>query len=210
MNQPQGKGRKELNESPPLILASGSPRRRELLTESGYDFEVHVPDVVEIEDESIEIRELTRLNAQLKANAVANDHPSQVIIAADTLVLFEGKSLGKPADMEDAEEMLSLLNGRTHEVYTGVCLLKQESGKAVEFGVVTSVTFKELSREERRRYHELIEPLDKAGAYGAQDHGHLIIEKSEGSASNVIGLPMEELAAQLRYHFEIEARAAGN
>ncbi len=190
----------------PLILASGSPRRKDLLNEAGYHFEVVPPDIEEVEDPAIGIRELTALNARIKARAVAERFPEQVTIAADTLVLFGDRALGKPVDMTEAAAMLGLLNGKTHQVYTAVCLIMHSGGEFIEFDVATEVTFKSLSAMEMKRYHELINPLDKAGAYAAQEHGELIIAQSIGSSTNVIGLPMEELSQKLKIHFGIEPR----
>lgn len=186
-----------------LILASGSPRRKDLLNEAGYQIVVVPPNVEEIDDPAIEIRKLTAINAKLKAEAVAPNYPDQVVIAADTLVLFDGKALGKPADMAEASAMLAAMNGQTHHVFTAVCLVRHDQQKIVEFDVSTEVTFKQLTQVERDHYHSLIDPLDKAGAYAAQDHGEMIIERSVGSKTNVIGLPMDELAVQLRSHFDI-------
>jgi len=169
-----------------LILASGSPRRKDLLNEAGYRFDIVPPDVVEIDDPDIEIRKLTAINAKLKAQAVAPDYPD-----------------GKPADMQEASAMLAAMNGQTHHVFTAVCLVLHSKQKVIEFDVSTEVTFKQLTQAEMDKYHSLIEPLDKAGAYAAQDHGELIIEKSVGSTTNVIGLPMDELANALQTHFDI-------
>lgn len=186
-----------------IVLASGSPRRKDLLEAAGYEFVVDVPEVVEIEDPAIEIRELTAINAKLKADAVVKKHPGSVVIAADTLVLFQGEALGKPADMTEAAQMLARLNGNSHQVYTAVCLLEADTLKTLEFDVATEVTFKKLSDDQMRKYHSLIDPLDKAGSYAAQEHGELIIEKSVGSSTNVIGLPMDELAEMLSRQFGI-------
>ncbi len=189
--------------APRLILASGSPRRRDLLEEAGYAFEVHPPDVAEREDADIEIRELTAWNARLKAEAVAIRFPEDVVIAADTLVLHRGEALGKPVDLAEAAKMLERLNGQTHHVFTAVCLVRRAIDREIEFAVSTAVTFRELTAEQRREYHALIDPLDKAGAYAAQDHGERIIRHTEGSFSNVVGLPMEELAIRLERDFAI-------
>ena len=164
------------------------------------------PDIEEIDDDTIGIRELTAINAKIKAEAVADRYPEQVVIAADTLVLFKDRALGKPADMAEATAMLGKLNGKTHQVYTAVCLMKTGSAQIDQFNVVTEVTFKQLTDAEMANYHSLIDPLDKAGAYAAQEHGKLIIETSIGSATNVIGLPMEELQEKLREIFGIEPR----
>lgn len=182
---------------PDLILASGSPRRRDLMNEAGYEFSVVVPDVDEIEDPARNIEDLTRANARLKSEAVAGDHPDAVVIAADTLVELDHRALGKPVDMAEAFEMIRSLNGRTHQVFTAVCVACVSAGKEREFSVVTDVTFKELTDGELRHYHKLIEPLDKAGAYAAQDYGEIIIDSIRGSWTNVVGLPMDQLAEVL-------------
>ncbi|MEO0416855.1 MAG: Maf family protein [Verrucomicrobiota bacterium] len=180
-----------------IILASGSPRRKDLLEEAGYDFEIIKPDVVELDDPAIPIRSLTAQNAKLKGEKVATEISDGIIIAADTLVLLDDRPLGKPEDQAEAKAMIRSLNGRTHQVYTAVCLIDASSGAVVEFDDVTDVTFKNLSDDELDHYHSLIDPMDKAGAYAAQDHGTLIIEKTAGSLTNVIGLPMERLIEEL-------------
>jgi len=188
---------------PPLVLASGSPRRSDLLKEAGYDFVIVEPLVEEVEDEAIPIRELTALNARLKADAVATTHGSSLILAADTLVLLGEMVFGKPTDREDASRMLGELNGRAHQVFTAVTLLHRDSGRIHSLSVATDVYFKQLTRAEMEEYHRRIDPMDKAGAYAAQDHGTLIIERISGSMSNVIGLPMDEVADALHEHFGI-------
>jgi septum formation protein len=191
---------------PSLILASGSPRRSDLLHEAGYRFHVVKPDVVEIEDPAIPIRELTALNAKLKADAVASAYPGAVTIGADTLVLLGETVFGKPVDESDAARMLSELSGRTHQVFTAVSFIfhegKEESVHSLS--IATEVTFKTLSHCEMAAYHARMDPLDKAGAYAAQEHGELIIERITGSMTNVVGLPMDEVAIVLEQHFGIK------
>lgn len=189
--------------APLLILASGSPRRRDLLDEAGYRFQVENPGIEENEDTSLPIRQLTAENARDKATAVSARFPDAVVIAADTLVLLGDTVLSKPADRAEASRMLASLNGRSHEVFTAVALRQGTTGKTVDFSVTTAVHFKNLTREEQADYHSRIDPMDKAGAYAAQDHGTLIIDRIEGSMSNVIGLPMDEVAHALREHFGI-------
>lgn len=186
-----------------LILASGSPRRRDLLTEAGYEFRVVQPGIEEIEDGSIPIRKLTSTNARLKAEAVASRHPGAVVIAADTLVLLDDTVLSKPLDRDEATRMLNSLNGNSHQVFTAVMIVHQQSGKKLPLTVTTDVHFKALSEKEMAAYHERINPMDKAGAYAAQEHGELIIDRIEGSMTNVIGLPMEEVSEALRSEFGI-------
>ncbi len=181
-------------ESPHLILASTSPRRIFLLQESGYHFEVDPPHGVE-ESESPDFtpRELARLNALRKARAVAlRREPTSIVLGADTVVTLDGRSYGKPRDLIDAARMISELQGRTHRVITAVCLAHR--GRCRIFDIVTAVTFRQLDAAAVRDYLALIEPLDKAGAYAAQEHGDRIISRMQGSKTNVMGLPMEALS----------------
>lgn len=184
----------------PLILASGSPRRRDLMNEAGLEFRVLPADVEEIEEASLGIEELVSRNAKLKSRAVAQDHPGALVIGADTLVALDGHPLGKPRDMDHAFEMLQTLVGKTHVVCTGVCLSRNQTEsepECIEFIERTFVTFRPLLDDEIRAYLALINPLDKAGSYAAQEHGERIIERTEGSWTNVVGLPMESLLQQL-------------
>ena len=188
---------------PKLILASGSPRRKDLLTEAGYDFQVIVPDVEENEDVSVPIRQLTKENAELKAEAVSPANADAVVIAADTLVLLGERVLTKPIDGDEATEMLASLNGKSHQVFTAFSILHGREGKRVLETVTTDVHFKLLTEAEMTEYHRRINPMDKAGAYAAQEHGKLIIDRIEGSMTNVIGLPMRKLAEILESDFGI-------
>ena len=182
---------------PLLVLASASPRRRALLREHGFTFEVVVPrGVEEIAPAHLSPGETVLANARAKASAVARERRDAIVLGVDTEVFFEGRVLGKPADMAAAFAMLSRLNGRTHEVYSGVWIAGQ--GRERGFIEITRVHFHRRSDEELRRYLARIGPLDKAGAYAAQeDHGEMIA-RVEGSFSNVIGLPMERLGEELR------------
>ena len=198
-----------MSDAPAFILASGSPRRSDLLNEAGYHFTVVKPDVVEIEDPAIAIRELTALNARLKADAVASAYPGAVTIAADTLVLLGEKVFGKPADREEAARMLAELNGCTLQVFTAVSFIYHEGETETvhSLTVATEVIFKHLAPDEMAAYHAKMDPLDKAGAYAAQEHGDLIIERISGSMTNVVGLPMDEVTAALERHFGIRPAA---
>ncbi|MEM7697894.1 MAG: Maf family protein [Verrucomicrobiota bacterium] len=188
---------------PSFILASGSPRRRDLLSEAGFSFEVVAPDVEECEDLAVPIRELTSMNAALKADEVADRFPEAVVLGADTLVLLGEKVFSKPTDRAEAAAMLAELNGRTHHVYTAVAIRYHAGDKVSDFSVTTEVTFKILNEAEQAAYHAQIDPMDKAGAYAAQDHGELIIDQIRGSMSNVIGLPMDEVTEELRESFGV-------
>jgi septum formation protein len=181
-----------------LVLASTSPRRFDLMTEAGLRFRVVPAEVEEFHDEAVPVAELTRQNAALKAEWVAALHPEAWVIGADTLVSIDGQALGKPADLAEAARMLARLAGRTHVVGTAVCLIHGVSGQKREFLERTEVTFKPLTPDEIRHYLTLINPLDKAGSYAAQEHGEMIIEQVVGAYSNVVGLPMERLLKELR------------
>jgi septum formation protein len=182
----------------PLILASASPRRNDLLRELVHDFTViTADDVEEAHDAALSPAELTGHNARLKAAAVARHHPEAIVLGADTLVYLDNTPLGKPADKAEAETMLRQLSGRTHTVCTGVCLHGPGPDTLISFHDLTQVTFRVLDESLIATYLDRVPVLDKAGAYAAQDHGHLIIEKIDGSLSTVIGLPVEALAQYL-------------
>ena len=186
---------------PRLFLASGSPRRRELLTAAGYRFELCPAPVAESASGQLTARELVRLNARRKARATVHLLPATgpaVVLGADTLVSLDGAVLGKPRDQDEAFAMLSRLAGRTHEVVTGVCLLPTGGeSPAREWVERTAVTFRALGPDDLRAYLARINPLDKAGAYAAQEHGADVIAATTGSWTNVIGLPMESLRREL-------------
>ena len=177
-----------------LILASISPRRADLLRESGISFRVEPPQVEEWSAEEfpeIQPGELARGNARRKARAVAERHPGQPVLAADTIVVCEGKVMGKPADETIAKSMLGWLSGRTHEVVTAVVLVLPDGKRIRESVVRTRVKFRPLEAREVDAYVKEVDVLDKAGAYALQDGGDRLVERVEGSRSNVIGLPME-------------------
>ena len=188
---------------PRLFLASGSPRRRELLAAAGYRFEPCPAPVSESASGQLTAPELVRLNARRKARAGARllpaaTGPAAIVLGADTLVSLDGAVLGKPRDLGEAFAMLSRLAGRTHEVFTGVCLLPTGGGgPAREWVERTTVTFRALGADDLRAYLARINPLDKAGAYAAQEHGADIIAATAGSWTNVMGLPMESLGREL-------------
>lgn len=180
-----------------LILASQSPRRVDLLTEAGYSFEAIPADVDEAMDASLSPPELTCANGALKARHVAVSHPEAIVLGADTLVYIDEAPLGKPANLDDALAMVSRLSGRTHQVCTGVALVCPALDLDQTFHVITDVTFRDLGEPELRDYLTKIDPLDKAGGYAAQEHGELIIAHTDGSWTNVVGLPMDEVAEKL-------------
>ena len=179
-----------------LVLASTSPRRRALLKTHGYTFEVVPPQVEEVSPEHLSPREMVVCNACLKAASVARAQANAIVLGVDTLVAFEGRTLGKPADLEEAFAMLRALNGREHQVFSGVCIASR-GGVLRSFAERSHVLFHQRTDLELRAYLARIEPLDKAGAYAAQEDGGAMIAKIEGSITNVIGLPMEALAREL-------------
>jgi septum formation protein len=181
---------------PRFILASGSPRRRQLLCDACYEFEVVPPPVDEVSHRWLTIRELTIWNAARKASRVSKISPDAVVLAADTLVTIDGDVLGKPADLEDAGRILRRLSGRAHEVWTAVRICHGARGSE-SFHEMSRVYFRQLDDRAIRDYLAKIDPLDKAGAYAAQGHGAEIIERIEGSYSNVVGLPMERTTRAL-------------
>lgn len=177
-----------------LILASSSPRRSQLLQEAGILFRVISPDVEELSAETnpeLPPHELAKINARMKAEAVAESHPDSLVLAADTVVYCSGLILGKPKDQVDAERMLTLLSGNTHEVITAVIWLNHSANSVKEFIGRTWVTFKPINLDQIRKYIAKVSVMDKAGSYALQERGEDIVERIEGSRSNVIGLPME-------------------
>ena len=188
-------------ESPPwnadLVLASTSPRRIELLTNLGYQFRIVPPGVEESVAGHFSPRELSLLNAKRKSHAVAIFEPTSIVIGADTVVAIDSEILGKPSDLAEAERMIRRLSGRTHQVLTSVWVTRLHPFHIVAFTEISDVTFYALEPDSIRSYLQKINPLDKAGAYAAQEYRDEIIEHIEGSLENVIGLPVESLALAL-------------
>ena len=182
---------------PPVILASRSPRRTDLLRQLELQFEVLPSDIPEIEHEQLSAGELCQVNAYRKARAIAKHHPDALVIGVDTLVALGAKVFGKPSDIDEARRMLKLLQGKTHHVATGVCLLQLRSHHQKVFCEVTEVTFRSLNADDIEHYISKVNTLDKAGAYAIQEHGDDIIRNIHGSFSNVVGLPLERLRNEL-------------
>ncbi len=178
-----------------VILASQSPRRRELLGLLGLDFIVRVADIDETMDESLNPKDEVARVSRLKALAVEREE-DDVVIAADTIVVCEGKVLGKPRDEEDAAAMLSMLSGRDHQVMTGMTVLR--GGDAITHTEVTNLHFRRLLPGEIRAYVNSGEPMDKAGSYGIQGGAALFCTAMEGDYYNVMGLPVCALSVILR------------
>ncbi len=172
-----------------IVLASGSPRRQKLLLKLGYDFEVVTP-VVQEQNISGELPEdhVKRLS-RLKAESVAREYPDSLVVGADTIVVSEGRILGKPKSKAEAKSMLKLLSDKTHIVFTGLSMIVMTKDIAKSDYDSTRVTFNKLSSEDIHRYVESGEPLDKAGAYGIQGMGSFLVDTYEGELDTVIGFP---------------------
>lgn len=191
-----------------VVLASASPRRRELLERAGLSFEVVVSPAEEIHDASMDPEALCELNATLKAEAVAATRPDATVIGADTLVFIDGEPLGKPAGIEEARSMLRRLSGRTHRVCTGVCVIFP-GGRAKVFHGTTEVNFLPLDDDGIDAYFALVNPFDKAGAYGIQEYGEMIVSGIRGGFENVMGLPVDMVMDALRGECDCEAPPCG-
>ena len=179
-----------------LILASKSPRRKELLTLAGVNFTVEVADADETLEDGVTPDEAVKQLAEIKARAVFEQHADSVVIGADTVVAVDGKILGKPKNYEEANEMLNLLSGRKHFVFTGVCLMSQE--KTTVFCQKTAVEFYPLSQNEIDEYIASNDCYDKAGGYGIQTNGCVLVKGIEGDYFNVVGLPVAETVRALK------------
>jgi septum formation protein len=180
-----------------LILASSSPRRKEILQREGIEFEIiHPSDIVE-ETWSSDPVEHVLILSQDKAESVSSAVGAGIILGADTVVVLDGEILGKPTDLEDAFIILKKLSGRTHKVYTGLTLLNKYNGKIISDSDCTGVTFNRLEEQKITSYIATGEPMDKAGAYGIQGMGSFLVEKIDGNLDNVIGLPVGKLREML-------------
>jgi septum formation protein len=176
---------------PRLILASASPRRRELLGQLGVPFDVVVADIAEHEDPATDPRVMVAHNAALKAEWVAARNPEAFVLGADTTVFIDNHAFNKPRDADEAREMLRRLSGRTHTVFTGLALRRQADGLRLDEGVASEVTFKPLDDTTITEYLSRVHTLDKAGGYAIQEHADLIVAGYRGSLSNIVGLPLE-------------------
>ena len=181
-----------------FILASTSPRRKDLLDRLEIPFEIIPSSIKENYDNGMAPPEMANLWALEKARDVAADHPEEIVVGADTIVALEGKILGKPIDSSEATEMLRALSARTHTVYTGVALVLKSSGVEASFVESTEVTFFELEEALISRYVASGSPLDKAGAYGIQDGSACFVEKVNGCYHNVVGFPVARFVQLVR------------
>ncbi len=181
-----------------IILASASPRRKELLANLGLEFTVIPADIKEDFNATIKPHELAQELSQEKAKAVTGKVKNALVIAADTFIIYRGKIMGKPHTTAEAYDMLQTLNGKSHKVITGFTIIDTENGKSISRSVETKVFMKKLTSAEINNYVMSGEPLDKAGAYAIQGLGATIIEKITGDYFNIVGLPLSALAESLR------------
>jgi len=181
-----------------IVLASASPRRKQLLEQLGLRFEVEPSDYEEEIAPGSEPREMARKLSLGKARAAAQKHRKALIIAADTLVVLGDRVFGKPHTNAEAREMLCALNGQAHSVVTGFTILDTETGKVLSRSVETKVHMRKLTLKEIDKYVRSKEPLDKAGGYAIQGRGAVLVERIEGDYSNVVGLPLSALTDALR------------
>jgi septum formation protein len=182
--------------SPTLILASASPRRADLLRQLGLEFKVVPSNIPEVEGGALSAGEVAQINAYRKARAVSKKYPDAVILGVDTVVVAADRLFGKPGTLREAEQMLMVLQGKSHQVVTGVCLIHLRAHHQKVFSEYTDVTFRPLTLEQIRHYHSQTNPLDKAGGYGIQEQGDVLVEAISGSFTNVIGLPLERFEAE--------------
>lgn len=184
-----------------LILASSSPRRKAILENAGYTFEVKAPEI----DENLRIKlppiDLVMKLALMKANAVSAAESDAIVIGADTIVCIDGKNVGKPDSPETAKSLLRQLSGRLHRVYTGVAIVSKDRQET--FFTHTKVNFVKLDDDLINRYIETNEPFDKAGGYAIQGKGSILVESIDGDYFSVVGLPIAELAKRLERDFGI-------
>ena len=186
-----------------VILASASPRRKEILQNTKLKFEIQKSDIEEVilENESPESM-VVRLEYE-KAYDVAQKNKDKLVIGADTIVALDNEVLGKPKDKEEAYQMIKKLSNKTHKVITGISLINISHGMVVNDYVVSLVTFKDLSEDSIKDYINTNESLDKAGAYGIQGYGALLVDNIQGDYFNIVGLPISRLSDLLKNHFDI-------
>lgn len=184
-----------------IILASGSPRRKELLEKAGVSFEVVVSEYEEDMTLPLPPDGLVKHLSRGKAETVAKTHTDAIIISADTIVVYGDTVLGKPHTSRRAREMLRLLSGKQHSVFTGFTIILENEKKTISRAVESKVFFKNLSDEEINEYVATGEPLEKAGAYAVQMLGQKFIQKIEGDITNIIGLPINEVIKELQENF---------
>jgi septum formation protein len=181
-----------------LVLASASPRRSELLKQLSIPFDVIPAAADEISPKYLSPHEVCQVNAHRKARTIARHNVEALVLGADTVVALGMTIFGKPKDTADAQRMLRALSGKTHHVITGIALMQLATQRERLFAVSTTVVFRKLNAAQINEYVAKVHTLDKAGAYAIQEHGEMIVEKINGSFSNVVGLPLERLEQELR------------
>ncbi len=189
-----------------LILASASPRRKEMLANLGLDFEVRVAEVDEVPLYGESPKEFVLRAAIEKASDITAKHPDAWVLGADTIVVCQGEILGKPKDASEAQRMLMRLAGQMHKVLTGFCLKREQENISVNRVIATEVYFSAFTEAIAAAYVATGEPLDKAGAYGIQGRGGVLVEKIDGSYSNVVGLPLTETVEEMLRYKVIQPR----
>lgn len=189
-----------------IVLASKSPRRRQLLEQIGLEFEIRESEYEEDMAAMADPVELVKFLALNKAKAVAQHYSDAIVIGADTFVIFDNQFIGKPKDKDDARRMLRLLSGQTNNIITGFAVIDTATGRVVNGFDRADVTIRELTDEDIENYIETGEPLDKAGAFGIQGVGAVIVEKVDGDYHNIMGLPLSKIYAILK-EFGIDALA---
>nr|WP_300002052.1 Maf family protein [Tissierella sp.] len=187
----------------PIILASSSPRRKEIFDRYNFDYKIIKQDIEEIVTEEDTPEQLVMSLSFRKAHSIAKSNPKAIVIAADTVVVYRGKILSKPKDKEDAFRMLESLSGETHEVITGISIINEETNTKIVDWEKTKVKFRELNKATIETYISSGEPFDKAGSYGIQAIGALLVEKIDGCYLNVVGMPLVKLDKLLNKYFDI-------
>ena len=180
-----------------LVLASASPRRSQLLTDAGIAFKAISPDTGEVACHGETPEDHVMRLAREKAEAVSVEYPVLAVLGADTVIALDGAIFGKPSSEADARRMLRLFSGRAHRVLTGVCIVRKSPHRAVEWVTATTVVFRELTEATIEHYCSSVNTIDKAGGYAIQELSELLVVEIQGSYSNVVGLPVEEVKAHL-------------
>ena len=193
-----------------IILASASPRRKEILENTNIKFDIISSSIEELILGGESPCQMVMRLAFEKGIDIASKHKSDLVISADTIVVLDNNILGKPKDEEEARQMISNLSGRTHQVITGISLINLENNKKIIDYVVSNVKFKKLSKDDINDYIKTKESLDKAGAYGIQGYGALLVEEIQGDYFNIVGLPISKLSDLLKIHFNINLFTEGD
>ena len=193
-----------------IILASASPRRKEILENTNIKFDIISSSIEELVLDGESPCQMVMRLAFEKGIDIASKYKSNLVISADTIVVLDDNVLGKPKDEEEARQMISNLSGRTHQVITGISLINLENNKKIIDYVVSNVKFKKLSKDDINDYIKTKESLDKAGAYGIQGYGALLVEEIQGDYFNIVGLPISKLSDLLKIHFDINLFTEGD